>query len=275
MALMSCGGPPTATPDAGTAVDSGLSIIDAGVKPADSGNFVDAGESALDGGDHSTNAGQADGGIAPMSDAGAIDSGLLPKSDVGRGAIEIVFPPLAEQVHVKVDLAGLNDDYTTRYLDSPPASPEAVYKIKVPANRRFSVTAIPLAGSGADTQIWLSSSPCFTGNTVGYGDGLRVDRLVERTLPAGDYYLFIENRGQVGVGMVDLVIALKNGLGRPWVWRARSLRRAFLSFASMECAAIPSAQGARMTARHAARAVGAHQTAHAALASIKRHVTMV
>ena len=182
------------------------------------GGMMDGG--TLDGG--TTDGGMTDGGTTDggtldggTTDGGA-DAGLQGEScaspiDLFPGLTAITDGGLVTTTFT-VNTALFADDHTGTC--NATGGPEAVYRVQLPAAQSLTVTAQRQSGMNmTDPVLYVRSAGCVSGSQITCSDAVAAasaENAFFSTLPAGDYFIFIEHFGVPGVnaGPIDVTVTV-------------------------------------------------------------------
>ncbi|MFZ5468085.1 MAG: hypothetical protein ACOZIN_01500 [Myxococcota bacterium] len=149
--------------------------------------------------------GAAGGGRTEVTVSLAPPSG--PGNETCALASDIAFPDAGTSTTFTVDTAGAGDEAVGSCNDVT-GGPELVYRLTLPQPHDVRITARGV-GATVDPVLYLRESPCPSGAELACDDQLFSPELLQRTsLPAGDYFLFVESYDVGGGGPTEVSVEL-------------------------------------------------------------------
>ncbi|MBX5481569.1 MAG: hypothetical protein IRZ16_06975 [Myxococcaceae bacterium] len=125
-----------------------------------------------------------------------------PLPDTCATAFPLSFPAGSNTLHFRADTSSAGDDEVGSC--NPVGGPELVYRLTLTGPFNLSVTATRASGS-VNPVIYLRRGSC-SGTQIACSNTSAITEMLTATnLSAGDYYLFIESRGNVG-GTIDVTV---------------------------------------------------------------------
>lgn len=153
--------------------------------------------------------GYGEQGSGPVTVTGTVTPPVpYPPNDLCAAARVIDFSAAASSTFT-VDTSDGRSDYEGTCAPNGTGGRDVVYTFTLTAPKFLTVTTETAAGDEVDPVVYLRSGSCETGPQLDCQDDFLAPELIQRSLPAGTYFLFIDGYGPSGSGPTRVTVSVQ------------------------------------------------------------------